>query len=156
MFPATSKLFAATSTFRSKNQSRSFGPECSLDSCQRCWILSAHVRDRTLVSSEPLSVLTRDKESFDHIGLLYPHQNVVTGLSETVQFIQPEVVACCVRVASQVAEVLRQHESRIELRRRVFGVLDCLAHNAGTALSLRSSEQVLVGQLGPSGSEIHA
>src|SRR5215203_3463453 len=61
--------------------------------------------------AEALAVLGRGDEGLDHLRL-----DVVAA--KLVQLREPEVVARLIGVAAEVAEVLHQHEGRVELRAR--------------------------------------
>src|SRR5215217_3457262 len=67
--------------------------------------------------AEPLSVLDGRDEGLDHLG---PPEVA----AELVQLIEPELEARLVRVASQVAEVLAEHEAPVELAGGEGRVLD--------------------------------
>src|SRR2546423_12139191 len=86
-----------------------------------------------LARPEPLAVLAGGDEGLDHLGL-----DEVSA--ERVELAEPEVVACRVGVATEVAEVLHQDEGAGELG---VGEGRVLSHAAPDARARR-----LVGRVG--------
>ena len=72
-----------------------------------------------LSGSEAPTVFAGDNERLGHVGFLYSHQNVVTGLGKVIQLAEPEVITRIVRIRSvvrispQIAGVLHQHKGAI-------------------------------------------